>query len=402
MTILLLKVTLLFAAGLAVQPLLRHSSAAVRHLVCACALAGALILPLTLLAPPSAGAFRIDASTVPAASRSMPHTAAGWPISEMLTTIWTIGAATLILRIGIGYWTLARLLRAATPLDIISGDTRAAQVFFADIAVPVVSGFLRPVILLPRSVESWTASHRNAALQHELQHVERKDLWTMLIAHLACAMYWFHPLAWVLARRSRHEQELACDDAVLASGLEPAGYAEALVATARELTSTKLIGCHMLTGRNLKSRIARLFDSGVARIPSRAGLRGAVAASVAAIVIVGMLVSARQARAGDDQIYPIGNGVTQPILLTKVEPEYTEEARAARLQGTVSLEAVFDEEGYATNIRVTHALGMGLDQKAIEALEQWVFQPGTKDGKPVRVRARVEINFRLWPKSNSD
>jgi len=162
----------------------------------------------------------------------------------------------------------------------------------------------------------------------------------MLIAHLACAMYWFHPLAWVLARRSRHEQELACDDAVLASGLEPAGYAEALVATARELTSTKLIGCHMLTGRNLKSRIARLFDSGVARIPSRAGLRGAVAASVAAIVIVGMLVSARQARAGDDQIYPIGNGVTQPILLTKVEPEYTEEARAARLQGTVSLEAV--------------------------------------------------------------
>jgi TonB family protein len=402
MIVLLLKVTLLFAVALAVQPRLRRSSAAIRHLVCACALAGALILPLTLLAPPRANAFRIDASTVAAASRSMPHTAAGWPLSEVLATIWAIGAAMLVLRIAVGDWTLARLLRTATPLDITLDDTRAAPMFFADISVPVVSGFFRPVILLPRSAEFWTAAHRNAALQHELQHVERKDLWTMLIAHLACAIYWFHPLAWVLARCSRHEQELACDDAVLASGLDPAAYAEALVAAARELTSTRLIGCHMLTRRNLKSRIARLFDSGLARIPSRAGLRGAVVASVAAVAIIGMMVGARPARAGDDQVYPIGNGVTQPILLTKVEADYTEEARAARLQGTVSLEAVFDEEGYATNIRVTHALGMGLDRKAIEALQQWVFQPGTKDGKPVRVRGKVQINFRLPPKSNRD
>lgn len=94
--------------------------------------------------------------------------------------------------------------------------------------------------------------------------------------------------------------------------------------------------------------------------------------------------------------------LTPPILLTKVEADYTEEARAARLQGTVSLEAVFDEEGYATNIRVTHALGMGLDRKAIEALQQWVFQPGTKDGKPVRVRGKIQINFRLPPKSSRD
>jgi TonB family protein len=400
MTVLLLKVTLLFAVALAVQPLLRRSSAAIRHLVCACALAGALILPLTLLTPPKASAFRIDASTVAATSRSMPRTAAGWPISEVLMTIWAIGAAMLILRIAIGYWTLARLLRTATPFDI--NATRAMPVFFADISVPVVSGFFRPVILLPRSAESWTTAHRNAALQHECQHVERNDLWTMLIGHLACAIYWFHPLAWVLARRSRHEQELACDDAVLASGLEPAAYAEALVAAARELTSTKLIGCHMLTRRNLKSRIARLFDSSLARIPSRAGLRKAVVASVAAVAIIGMTVGARPARAGDDQVYPIGNGVTPPILLTKVEADYTEEARAARLQGTVSLEAVFDEEGYATNIRVTHALGKGLDRKAIEALQQWVFQPGTKDGKPVRVSGKIQINFRLPPKSNRD
>ena len=218
----------------------------------------------------------------------------------------------------------------------------------------------------------------------------------MLIAHVACAVYWFHPLAWVLARSSRHEQELACDDAVLASGIEPASYAGALVSAASELTSTKLIGSHMLTGRNLKSRIARLFDSGIARVPSRATLRRAVVVSIAAFAVVGMLVGAGQAR-GDDRAYIIRSGDNKPTLLTKIEPEYTEEAREAKWQGTVGLHAVIDEEGYASEINVTHSLGMDLDQKAVEALQQWRFQPGTKDGKAVRVSAVIDINFRLPP-----
>jgi TonB family protein len=93
--------------------------------------------------------------------------------------------------------------------------------------------------------------------------------------------------------------------------------------------------------------------------------------------------------------YRIGGGVSQPTLLSKVEPEYSEEARKAKWQGTVVLSLIVDETGLAQQIKVSRSLGMGLDQKAIEAVQKWRFRPGMKDGKPVPVYATVEVNFRL-------
>jgi TonB family protein len=391
MIVLLLKVTLLWALALAIQPLLRRSSAAMRHLVCACALAGALLLPLTLLAPPEVGAFRINGAGVLAASREAMQ-GNRWHVSEILAIVWAVGSGLLLLRIAIGHLTLSRLLRDATPLDTAS----ATPVYFANISVPVVAGLVNPVILLPRSAETWTASQRSAALNHELQHVDRKDLWTMTIGHLACAIYWFHPLSWAVAQLSRHEQESACDDAVLASGFEPASYADALVAAARYITSTNLIGCHMLTPHTLQPRLARLFDSGLARIPSRAGLRGAVIASVAAIALIATLAGTRQARADDDRVYSSGGDVTAPSLLYKVEPGYSEEARAEKIEGPVVLGVVIGTDGLAHNINILDSVGAGLDEKAVEAVQKWHFQPGTKEGEPVQVRAKIEVDFRLF------
>ena len=93
--------------------------------------------------------------------------------------------------------------------------------------------------------------------------------------------------------------------------------------------------------------------------------------------------------------YRVGGGVTAPALLRKVEPEYSEEARKAHYQGTVLLYVEVNPEGKATNIRVQRALGLGLDEKAIAAVQQWQFKPGTKDGNPVTVAATIEVNFRL-------
>lgn len=92
---------------------------------------------------------------------------------------------------------------------------------------------------------------------------------------------------------------------------------------------------------------------------------------------------------------PGRGGVSAPVPLYKVEPEYSEEARKARFQGTVVLEIVIDERGYPTNFRFLSTLGLGLDQKAVEAVRQWRFRPGMKNGKPVAVVARIEVNFRL-------
>jgi TonB family protein len=93
--------------------------------------------------------------------------------------------------------------------------------------------------------------------------------------------------------------------------------------------------------------------------------------------------------------YRIGGGVSAPSVLYKVEPEYSEEARKAKWQGTVVLSLVVDEGGKAQGIKVVRSLGLGLDQKAIEAVEKWKFKPGMKDGKSVPVIATIEVNFRL-------
>jgi TonB family protein len=94
-------------------------------------------------------------------------------------------------------------------------------------------------------------------------------------------------------------------------------------------------------------------------------------------------------------VFRVGGGVSAPALLSKVEPEYSEEARKAKYQGSVLLYIEVDPSGRAENIRVLHSLGLGLDEKAMEAVRKWRFRPGTKDGKAVRVAATVEVNFRL-------
>jgi len=91
----------------------------------------------------------------------------------------------------------------------------------------------------------------------------------------------------------------------------------------------------------------------------------------------------------------VGNGISAPSVLFKKEPDYSEEARTAKLQGTVLLGTEIGTDGLAYNIRVIRSLGEGLDEKAIEAVSQWRFKPGTKDGQPVAVKATIEINFRL-------
>jgi TonB family protein len=111
------------------------------------------------------------------------------------------------------------------------------------------------------------------------------------------------------------------------------------------------------------------------------------------IVQLKQSIVATNARAGG--AYRIGGGVSAPSVLSKVEPGYSEEARKAKWQGTVVLSLVVDEQGRPRNLKVLRSLGLGLDQKAIEAVGKWRFNPGMKDGKPVPVMATIEVNFRL-------
>jgi TonB family protein len=94
-------------------------------------------------------------------------------------------------------------------------------------------------------------------------------------------------------------------------------------------------------------------------------------------------------------VYRVGGGVSAPSLLSKVEPQYTEEARATKIQGTTVVGVDIGPDGIARNFEILRSLEPGLDTKAIEAIQRWRFKPGTKDGAPVTVRATIEVNFRL-------
>jgi TonB family protein len=94
-------------------------------------------------------------------------------------------------------------------------------------------------------------------------------------------------------------------------------------------------------------------------------------------------------------VYKIGNGVSKPTAIYKPDPEYSEEARKAKFQGEVLLSITVDEKGNTRDMRVVRSLGLGLDEKALEAVARWRFRPALKDGRAVPVRVQVAVTFRL-------
>jgi len=115
--------------------------------------------------------------------------------------------------------------------------------------------------------------------------------------------------------------------------------------------------------------------------------------SIAFVLAVVPSLGAAQA----EGIYKAGNGVTAPVVVRSVKPEYTAEALAARIQGTVFVETIVKSDGTVADAKIVKSLDdvLGLDQQAVKAAKQWVFKPGTKDGKAVPVSVTIEMTFTL-------
>ncbi|HEY6338892.1 MAG TPA: energy transducer TonB [Candidatus Sulfotelmatobacter sp.] len=96
-------------------------------------------------------------------------------------------------------------------------------------------------------------------------------------------------------------------------------------------------------------------------------------------------------------LYHRGEGASDPAIISQVDPEFSEEARKAKFQGLCVLSIVVEPDGTPSNIRVSSSLGMGLDEKAIEAVKKWRFRPSMKDGHPVRYGpVEVDVDFHLY------
>jgi TonB family protein len=365
------RVSLILGAALLVVRLLARRSAAMRHSVLAMAVIGALIVPvasawlpawnagagfgLGLAAdagvPTEAAEQRgVRASTtfrladVPASGSS--QNAAAGPASDaagFLVRIWLTGAAAALGLLLVGFARLAWLSRQGAVVRDPLWLDQAAEICrqFGLRRVPRVVrsphptllaawGWLRPTVVVPAASDGWPAERIRVVLAHELAHIARADWMTLVAAELLRALHWFNPLAWLVARRLRHESERACDDVVLGVGTDAHAYAEHLVGVARELRARPvgLPAPAMAASSSLGRRVVAMMNPTLDRgRPSRSARALVVTACVLLIVAVGSAQVRSASIAGQvlDE-----TGATVPGVLVTIENAADEVVGTAR------------------------------------------------------------------------
>jgi beta-lactamase regulating signal transducer with metallopeptidase domain len=267
------------------------------------------------------------------------HVQTGWVVFAL--TIWLCGAALMMLWLATGQLRLWLLRRSARPfysedwvslLHRLCAELRirrpVALLRSADDVMPATWGSFRPVILLPAEADEWTPERRRVVLLHELAHVKRWDCLTQMLARLACAIYWFNPLAWLAARRMCVERERACDDLVL-QGCKASDYATHLVEIARTFRRLpQMAAIAMARSASLEGRVAAIIDATRVRRAPRAFV-----VVLCCIAVVG-LVSVVAAQKPQSSL-PVSSDGTKPWFDARLRAFFSEKAAQARqLAGT--------------------------------------------------------------------
>jgi beta-lactamase regulating signal transducer with metallopeptidase domain len=200
---------------------------------------------------------------------------------SVLTAVWLLGAAFFTLRWTMSVSRLWRLARRATPVADDEWNAQAQAVArslhvrrsvalleSSETDVPLAIGILHPAVILPPDRAEWSQIRRNAVLHHEIAHIERLDAVTQAVAQGVTALYWFHPLAWMMARGMRADRERACDDRVLAAGTKASDYAHELLDIASSLRRPELAAAlAMARPSQLEGRVLAVLNPGLRRGP---------------------------------------------------------------------------------------------------------------------------------------
>jgi TonB family protein len=278
---------------------------------------------------------------------------------------------------------------------------------------PGILGILRPKLLWPAGLSARLSdAELEAILSHEACHVDRRDNVSALIHMVVETAFWFHPLVWWLGARLVNERERACDEEVLTMGTDQHSYAEGILKVCGFCLGAPQAFVAGVGGSTLTSRIERILKRptpGAPTLTTRLLLAAVVIVTAGGPFVSGVLGAQRSdgvARSSSSvlateqdkpAVYRPGKGITLPKLVKEVKPDYTPEAKEARIQGNLTLGAVVLESGEVGDVEIVESLDKvyGLDDQAIKAIRQWLFEPGTKDGKPVAVRVNVEFSFTL-------
>jgi TonB family protein len=343
----------------------------------------------------------ISSATASAAADSMTIAPA-----TVILTVLMLGMVLRLAWLGFGLLRLRTVTRRAEPSPVLSElsaqlerdlGARAEVLLSDDVEGPATVGVARPVILVPRRLIDLPLPVQRAVLCHELLHVRRRD-WLVTLAEEAwCAVLWFHPGARLIASRACLARETLVDEAVITHTRDRRAYAEALLAFSHP--QSHLVGATALIGRRQLSQrislIAQEVSMSRSRIASLLALSAVLVATATLAAASSVPMIAAQAQA--EQVYKPGDGVTLPVVVHEVKPDYTPEAMQKKIQGSVFMRCVVLADGTVGDMAITQSLDseFGLDRQAGRAARQWLFKPGSKDGKPVAVEIEIEMRFAL-------
>jgi beta-lactamase regulating signal transducer with metallopeptidase domain len=352
--LLILKSSILLAAGAVITLLLANASSARRYTVWALTLAAVVALPLGMFGAPAwkvptarnvpvENTFRPESSDKPAAIEPTAAQTvvsasreAGTSLEQSLPPalplyIWLIGTAFVLFRMILGRVSIEAITRRAVSLDdddwqslldnemrLLEIDRKIRLALTDAITTPVAAGIFSPVILVPRGAEHWSAEHRRVVLRHELAHIARGDAFICLVSGIASALYWFNPLVWMACRRLRAEQERSCDDRVVTLGIPAPDYAAHLLEVARSATNPGIHGfvsVAMARPSQLEGRLLALLRDHD-RTPMSRSRR--VAWTIAVFALAGALSAAHPVIAESAIVF---RSQTAPVLVYAPLPE---------------------------------------------------------------------------------
>jgi bla regulator protein blaR1 len=207
------------------------------------------------------------------------------------------------------------LLPELNRLAAEAGVSRTVHLMLSPgVSSPVTYGVLQPAIVLPEDAVEWGIEDLQRALTHEIEHVRRGDWLVQLLSRLACALYWFHPLAWIAARRLALESERACDDAVLRANVAPEGYAEQLVLLARRMQRAGESAAVAMAGKSLLfARVHSILDPHQRRGPlSTARLAGGACAALIVLALMAPLTTVPASGAASTPAASLSSGEAGP------------------------------------------------------------------------------------------
>jgi HEAT repeat protein len=302
------RASVVLCAAWVLTSMMRRASAATRHFVWSCAIAGAILasalssfgprwsvtLPSSIASTPAiltvqsaAGAIAaagpatsIDVPEITIATRGSSSPVSALDFAFVLGLVWAAGALAVLvytLSGALGAWLLRR---SATPVHApwVEEAQTLAEVFeiagvitvveSKAIAMPMVSGVWHPLIVVPPAAREWSDERRRVVVIHELAHIKRRDCLTQAVAQVVCALYWFNPIVWLAARRLRVERERACDDFVLAAGEKGADYAAHLLDIAQAVRHERafaMAGLAMARPSQLEGRLLAILNPALRR-----------------------------------------------------------------------------------------------------------------------------------------